>query len=76
MTDTMKFLVKLFFLIMLSGSASCKKITNNPLDAQAKIGVSTDQLLCYNGDATFNINTENSGKAGDLDHISPELIDH
>ena len=46
------------------GGAECQNgvpivITVN-LDPQPKIAVTTDHLLCYDGDATFNISTVNA----------------
>ena len=35
-------------------------VVNVSLDPQPKIAVTTDNLLCYDGDATFNISTVNS----------------
>ena len=46
------------------GGAECQNgvqlIRNVDLDPQPKIGVTTDPLVCYDGDAIFNINTVNT----------------
>ena len=43
------------------GGSECQNgapfIVTVDLDPQPKIAVTTDQLLCYDGDATFNIST-------------------
>ena len=46
------------------GGAECQNgvpfIVSVDLDPQPKIAVTTDQLLCYDGDAIFNISTVNT----------------
>ena len=46
------------------GGSECKNgvpvIISVDMDPQPKIAVTTDPLLCYDGDATFNISTVNT----------------